>query len=1110
MKDYIKSQASLNKYCNLCLKRRTNLTGSFLVIILMLCMSCVDSIPEPYKDGENTIFTSIPQSHSNIDFKNKVKETEDFNFLNFSYIYNGGGVAVGDINNDGLEDIYFTSNQNSNKLYLNKGNFVFEDITERAGVEDDKGWSTGVTMVDINNDGWLDIYVCKSTSINNREARQNKLFINQKNNKFKDEAIKYGLKENAFSTQAYFLDYDKDGDLDMFLVNHRQDVKSNSFVADPRLQPRLTKDDVDRLFRNDNGTFTDVTKTAGVAKKAWGLSASIGDFNNDSWPDIYVANDFLEPDFLYINNKNGTFTDEALTRFKHISANSMGSDFADINNDLLPDLLVLDMMAADRKRGKENMATMSTAKFNRLVAKGYHYQYMSNMLQLNNGNETFSEIGQFSGVAKTDWSWAPLIADFNNDGFNDVFITNGIENDLSNQDFRNRIRDSMANRKKVSLAEAKGLITSTKLANYMFLNNADYTFKDVSADFGFDAKINSNGAAYADFDNDGDLDLVLNNQSDKASIYRNNTNANSITIVLDGPKHNPNGIGAKVEVYTNNTQQLKEVYASRGYQSSVSANLIFGLGESKIVDSLKVIWNDNKTELITNIEATKRITLFHSKAENKDFVLKKEPSFLDTISAASLGITYKHTAVNFNDYSLQLLLPQKQSTVDNALAVADINNDGLDDIFIGNTIGFPSEIYIQNSSGTFEKTNQELFEKEKAYNDNNALFFDADNDGDVDLYVASGNYSQTENSALLQDRLYLNNGKGHFLKGKLPKMLSVTKAITAADVDNDGDLDLFVGGRVVPGKYPIAPTSYLLENRNGSFVNVTSKKAKELQAIGLINDALFSDYDNDGDKDLIIAGEWMPISFLNNNKGIFTKVDLPINSKSGWFQTIKAIDFDADGDEDYFVGNYGENNKFHPTEKKPLHIYANNFDDNSSYDIALSKESNGDLFPIRGKECSSQQNPFLNEKIETFREFANSNMIDVYGKEKIENALHLKASSFSSYYIQNNGNFEFISLPNEAQFGPALDFEFLDLDKDGKKEVLGVGGIYDSEVETVRYDASQGFVLSHNIDDKISINHALMSLTNKEVKAIESILIKGELHLLLMNVNEKLSILKVR
>tara|TARA_R110002049_G_scaffold44913_2_gene131406 strand:+ start:1286 stop:4561 length:3276 start_codon:yes stop_codon:yes gene_type:complete len=1087
--------------------------NSLLLITLLLCFNCAENIPLPFQDGKNTMFTSIPQSHSKIDFINEVEENLDFNFLNYTYIYNGGGVAVGDINNDGLEDVYFTSNQYSNKLYLNKGNFVFEDITEKAKVEDDKGWSTGVTMIDINNDGWLDIYVCKSGSLNNRSARQNKLFINQKNNTFKEDALKYGLKEYGFSTQAYFLDYDKDGDLDMYLVNHSSDF-NNDLLSPPQYQSRLTKDDIDRLFRNDSGVYKDVTKTSGISmKKAWGLSASIGDFNNDSWPDIYVANDFLEPDFLYINNKNGTFKNTILKSFKHISTNSMGSDFADINNDLLPDLVVLDMMAADRKRGKENMASMSTAKFNRMVNKGYHHQYMSNMLQLNYGNGTFGDIGQFSGIAKTDWSWAPLIADFNNDGLNDVFVTNGIDKDLSNQDFRNTMRRKNINyNKKESLEEAIDLIPSEKLTNYMFTNNADYTFKDVSLDYGFGAKINSNGAAYADFDNDGDLDLVLNNQSDKASVYRNNSKANYISVTLKGSDKNIKGLGARIEVYANNTQQLKEVYVSRGYQSSVSYNLNFGLAESKLIDSLKVVWNDNKTQVLTNIDVNKRLALSYSNAIKIASPARQAASLFDSISPSSIGISYKHKSVNFDDYNVQLLLPQKQSTSDSALAVADVNNDGLDDVFIGNTMGVPAELYIQNNLGAFVKTNLELFERDKKHNDNNALFFDADNDNDLDLYVATGNYSQPENSTLLQDRLYINDGKGNYSKRRLPKMLSVTKAIATGDFDNDGDFDLFVGGRVVPGKYPNAPTSYLLENRKGNFIDVTSKRGKELQSIGLVNDANFSDYDNDGDTDLILAGEWMPVSFFNNDKGVFTKVDLPTNAKTGWFQTIKAIDYDADGDDDYFAGNFGKNNKFHPTEEKPLHIYANNFDDNNSYDIALSKEYEGDLFPIRGKECSSQQTPFLNEKIRTFSEFANSNIIDIYGKENIETALHLQASSFNSYYIQNNGNgdFEFKSLPNLAQFGPTLDFEFVDINKDGMVEVLGVGGIYDSEVETIRYDASKGYILTHNSDDEISVYKDLMSLTNKEVKAIESISIKGKLHLLLMHPNAELSILKLK
>ncbi|PWH83781.1 RNA-binding protein [Algibacter marinivivus] len=1079
------------------------------LIIAIACLSCKDNLPLPFDDGKDVMFTNIPSSHSNINFQNKIKETPDFNFLNYSYIYNGGGVAVGDINNDGLEDIYFTSNQNSNKLYLNKGNFVFEDITESAGVKDDNGWSTGVTMVDINNDGWLDIYVCKSASIKDRRLRQNKLYINQKNNKFKEQALEYGLKEYGFSTQAYFFDYDKDGDLDMYLVNHSLETKLQTLL-NPSLQTRITKDDLDKLFRNDNGKFVDVSKEAGIQKKAWGLSASIGDFNNDNWPDIYIANDFLEPDFLWINNKDGTFKDEVLTRFKHISNNSMGSDFADINNDLKPDLVVLDMSAADRKRGKENMASMDIAKFNRMVNRGWHHQYMSNMLQLNMGNGTYSEIGQFSGIAKTDWSWAPLVADFNNDGYNDVFVTNGIERDIANQDFRQQMQQKLSTYdKEKNLETALQLIPSAKLENYMFLNNKDATFKDMSLAFGFDAKVNSNGAAYADFDNDGDLDLVLNNQSDEASIYRNNSTSNYLKVSIEGSKTNRNAIGAKVLVFANSMQQVKGMYVTRGYQSSVTNNLIFGLGELKTVDSLKVIWNDGKEKTLTNIKANQNIKISYNDAKNIHKIEKENESIFETVLASNLGIDYKHKSVNFNDYNLQVLLPQKQSTIDAALTVADVNNDGLEDLFLGNTAGFSSEVYFQNTKGEFTLSNQPIFEKDKAYNDNNALFFDADNDGDVDVYVASGNYSLPEKDKLLQDRLYINNGKGEFSKGRLPNMLNVTKAITADDFDGDGDIDLFVGGRVVPGKYPKATESYLLENRNGTFTSATTKRAKALNNLGLVNDAVFSDYDGDGDSDLIVVGEWMPVTFFNNHNGIFKKVELPSDSKTGWFQTIKAIDFDNDGDEDYFVGNMGENNKFHPTESKPLHVYANYFDDNDSYDIALSKSYDGDLFPLRGKECSTQQTPFLKDKIGTYKDFANATIIDVYGKKNIDTALHLKATTFSSFYIENegDGNFQFHRLPHRAQFGPTLDFEFLDVNKDEKPEVIGVGVIYDAEVETIRYDASQGYILKSGSNSEFKSLE--QTISNNETKAIEQIRINDKLHLVLFNADSQLQFLKL-
>ena len=583
-----------------------------LVIVLILCFQCSTK-----KEKESTtLFNLVDNNKTNIHFKNTVKESLYFNFLNYAYIYNGGGVAVGDVNNDGLEDVYFTSNQESNRLYLNQGNLEFKDITVKAKVSDNIGWTTGVTMIDINNDGWLDIYVCKSGSLKSHQNRKNKLFINQKDNTFKENAAGYGLDHFGFSTQAYFFDFDNDEDLDMYLVNHRKDFRNNVNI-DQRIQQTKEDYNSDQLFRNDGSTFTNITKEAGILNKAWGLSASIGNFNNDNLPDIFVANDFLEPDFLYINQGNGTFKDEALTHFNHISSNSMGSDFADINNDLQPDLIVLDMMAEDHIRGKENMATMSISNFNQLVDIGYHHQYMSNMLQLNNGNGTFSEIGQLAGIAKTDWSWAPLIADFDNDGFNDVFVTNGIEHDLSNQDFRNQMRNNIRNRKKVSLEQAIDMMPSHKLSNYIFKNKQDLTFENTSKKWGLDAKINSNGAVYVDLDNDGDLDLIVNNQAEKASVYRNNSNKSYVTFSLTGPTKNISGIGAVITVFSDGLQQSRQQFVSRGFQSSVSNKLHFGLGENTKIDSVLVDWKNGKSQKITNIKINSNIKIDYKNAIRK-------------------------------------------------------------------------------------------------------------------------------------------------------------------------------------------------------------------------------------------------------------------------------------------------------------------------------------------------------------------------------------------------------------------------------------------------------------------------------------------------------------
>ncbi|WP_406684656.1 VCBS repeat-containing protein [Seonamhaeicola sp. MEBiC1930] len=1076
---------------------------------LVLLTSCSK---EKTKLIPSTLFSLVDNNQTNIHFTNSVKENLYFNFINYSYIYNGAGIAVGDINNDGLEDLYFTSNQNSNKLYLNKGDFKFDDITETAGVSDKEGWTTGTTMIDINNDGWLDIYVCKSGSLKSHEQRENKLFINQKNNTFKESAESYGLNHFGFSVQAYFLDFDNDDDLDMYLVNHRADFRNNTTI-DPVFQQTKEPYHSDQLFRNDGNKFINITKEAGVENKAWGLSASIGDFNNDNLLDIYVANDFLEPDFLYINQGNGTFKDEILQRFKHISTNSMGSDYADINNDLLPDLIVLDMMAEDHIRSKENMATMSTQNFNAIVDAGYHHQYMSNMLQLNNGNGVFSEIGQLSGIAKTDWSWAPLIADFNNDGFNDLLVTNGIEHDLSNQDFRNQMKTNIRNRKKVSLEEAIGMMPSNKLSNYIFKNNSDLTFSNTTIDWGLNQNINSTGAIYSDLDNDGDLDIVLNNQSDKAHIYKNNSNNNHITLSLKGHQKNKNGIGTKVTIYADDLQQTKTQFVSRGYQSSVTNKLHFGLRNISKIDSVIINWPDGNSQVIKNPKVNNFIDAHYKNSKIGSQNTKPIKTLFENIDPETIGVDFVQKENEFDDYKLQLLLPQKQSENSKPLAVGDINNDGLEDFFVGNAKDAKASLYVQMTDGTFNETNKDLFRLEKVFEDTDATFIDIDNDNDLDLIVTSGGYEFEEKSPLLQDRLYINNGTGLFRKSNLlSKDFSNTQCITVSDYDNDGDKDVFLGGGVIHGKYPLSYQSKLLENQNGILVDVTNKKLKDISSLRMVNDAIFSDYDNDGDKDLIVVGEWMPITILENRKGKFHKQEIKfLENTSGWYQCITAFDYNNDGNEDYIIGNWGNNNKFHPSVNKPLHVYADYLDGNKTFDVVLSKVSKtGDLLPVRGKECSSQQTPFINEKLNTYNAFANATLPDIYGKNKLNNATHYTVKNFNSIILKNNDtkNFESINLPTEAQFSPTLSTEVIDVNNDGVLDLFGVGNINHAEVETIRYDASMGYTLLGN-NTNLSFLNDRGYLNKNEAKTIKRIVINKIPHLIILNKNNGLKILKL-
>ena len=1082
----------------------------FLFFTFLFIFSCNSFESKKKTSDAETLFTLIPSEQTKIKFSNNVIQDNNFNCVRYMYALNGGGVAVGDINNDGLQDVYFTSNQESNKLYLNKGNFEFEDITESANVADNIGWTTGTSMIDINNDGWLDIYVCKSASLESSEWRKNKLYINQKDGTFKEEAHAFGLDNDGFSIQSYFFDYDKDGDLDMYLVNHRVDFENTLRIEQKELQKKFPETS-DHLFRNDGNTFTDVTVEAKIINKAWGLSASIGDFNNDGWPDIYVANDYIMPDFLYINNQDGTFSNQLNDRFKHISYNSMGSDFADINNDLFPDLMVLEMSAEDHIRSKENMPSMNTQGFEKIINANYNHPYMANVLQLNNVNGTFSDIGQLTGMSKTDWSWAPLIADFDNDGHKDVFITNGIDRDFSNQDYVRKVKSNLDEKVHMTVLDVVNMMPSEKLANYSYKNNGDLSFENSTKSWGLDKKVNSNGVAYADLDNDGDLDLIVNNMSDIASIYKNNSTGNFINIKLIGSDKNKNAIGSKVKIFTDETKQSQELYTTRGYQSCVTNVLNFGLGEEDEIKKIEVVWDNGLVSIVENTKANQTVELNIKDAVSANPIVNVNSNFTK-INPVDLGINFTHQENVFNDFLKQVLLPQKLSQQGPALSVGDVNKDRLEDFYIGGAQGQSGKLYLQNRSGKFDISVQADFEKDKSFEDNGSLFFDANNDGYLDLYVTSGGYELAENSPLLQDRLYLNDKKGKFIKtAVLPKMLSSTKAVKAIDFDNDGDLDLAIGGHSIPGKYPLFSQSYFLRNDKGIFKDVTATVAPEFSKIGIVNDFIFSDYDNDGAKDLIVVGEWMPITVLKNTKGQFKTINVPqFKNTEGWWNTVSEVDIDKDGDLDYFFGNLGGNNKFHPSVEKPLHIYGNNFDNNSTYDMVLSKLYKTNLVPVRGKECSTQQNSFVSKKMPTFKSFATSSLADIYGEKELKASYHKQVYEFKSGYALNNkGSFTFKELPNSAQIGPTMSFVFADVNKDGNQDVIGVGGIYESEVETIRYDSNIGYILIGDSKGNLKPYKDINFYNGENAKQMKKIQIKGKQHLLIANNNAQVSLFSI-